>query len=149
MAATNTKISAIAAMSVRELRIEWEKVFEGAAPSLPSSLLRRALAYQLQEHAQRGLPAAAGRVLDSLAQDPSTRLAETPIQLKPGTRLMREWNGRMHAVLVTDDGVLFEDQRYRSLSQVAHAITGARWSGPRFFGLRPKGPPPLQGVARG
>lgn len=146
---TDDTIRHIAAMSVRELHAAWETAFGQVVPALPASLLRRQLAYRIQEQAERGLPAAVERLLDGLATDPSTRLADPPIQLKPGTRLMREWNGRMHAVLVTDDGVLFEDQRYRSLSHVARAITGARWSGPRFFGLKPKGPPPVQGASRG
>ncbi|WP_206362090.1 DUF2924 domain-containing protein [Sphingomonas montana] len=146
---TDDAICDIAAMTVLELHVAWETAFGQAIPSLPASLLRRQLAYRVQEQAERGLPAAVERLLDSLAKDPSTQLADPPIQLKPGTRLMREWNGRMHAVLVTDDGVLFDDQRYRSLSHVARAITGARWSGPRFFGLKPKGPPPVYGAARG
>ena len=55
--------------------------------------------------------------------------------LAPGTRLLREWNGRTHQVDVTDDGFVWNGETYRSLSAVARAITGARWSGPRFFGL--------------
>jgi hypothetical protein len=149
MAAIDDGILDVSAMPVAELKLAWEKAFGEAAPPLPSSLLRRGLAYRLQEQAERGLSPAVERVLERLAKDPSTRLNDPPIQLKAGTRLMREWNGRMHAVLVTDEGMLFEDQRYRSLSHVARAITGAHWSGPRFFGLKPKGPPPVNGASRG
>jgi hypothetical protein len=60
----------------------------------------------------------------------------TEIRLRPGTRLVRSWNGTGYSVLVTEGGFLFEDQTYRSLSHIARAITGARWSGPRFFGLK-------------
>jgi len=66
---------------------------------------------------------------------------------KPGTRLLREWNGKLHAVLVDDDGFLFDDRRFASLSHIAREITGAHWSGPRFFGLKSRRPlPPSRGV---
>jgi hypothetical protein len=58
--------------------------------------------------------------------------------VKPGTHLARDWHGRTHHVLVTDDGFLYQERRYLSLSQVATAITGTKWSGPRFFGLKRK-----------
>jgi hypothetical protein len=112
MVAMDARILDVSRMSAAELKLAWEKAFGKAAPPLPSSLLRRELAYLIQEQAERGLSRAVERVLERLAKDPSTRLVDPPIQLKPGTRLMREWNGRMHAVLVTDEGVLFEDQRY-------------------------------------
>ena len=140
------RLAAVARMPAAELDADWASLFGEAAPALPLSLLRRALAYRIQEQAGRGLPVAVVRMLDALARDPSTRPADPPIRLKPGTRLLREWNGQMHAVLVTQDGVVFEDRRYRSLSEVARAITGAHWSGPRFFGLKVKAPPPLRRV---
>ena len=59
----------------------------------------------------------------------------TPVELRPGTQLVREWHGRTHHVLMLEDGLMFEDRRYASLSQIAREITGAHWSGPRFFGL--------------
>lgn len=59
----------------------------------------------------------------------------TPQKLQPGARLIRDWNGSTHTVDVTEDGFVWNDERYRSLSAIARAITGARWSGPRFFGL--------------
>jgi hypothetical protein len=148
MMGTDT-LASIANMSAGELDAAWSDAFGEAAPALPPSLLRRALAHHAQEQCGRRLPASAVRILDALASDPSTRLADPPISLKPGTRLLREWNGRVHSVLVGDDGFLFEDRRYRSLSHVARDITGARWSGPRFFGLSPKAPPPSRGPARG
>jgi hypothetical protein len=65
------------------------------------------------------------------------RVTAAPVRvLKPGTRLLREWQGVTHEVIVLEDGVLFRGKRHRSLSEVARAITGSRWSGPRFFGLR-------------
>ena len=78
-------------------------------------------------------------------QGPSLLQPRTPTatNLRPGTRLVRSWNGETYNVLVTDDGYRFNDQTYASLSSIAQAITGAKWSGPRFFGL--KGAPPAKG----
>ena len=67
---------------------------------------------------------------------PNSAVPETRLALKPGTRLVREWNGRAHTVEVLDQGFLWNGEAYPSLSAVARAITGARWSGPRFFGLK-------------
>ncbi len=97
-----------------------------------------------------GLPAAAQRMLEAIARDPGTPAPEPALQLKPGTRLVREWNGKVHTVVVTDDGVMFEDRRFSSLSQIAREITGAHWSGPRFFGLKRRtNPAPYRGQAHG
>ena len=67
------------------------------------------------------------------------------LRLKPGTRLIRRWHGNVHHVLILDEGLEHEGRRYQSLSQIARAITGAQWSGPRFFGLRPR----MGGTANG
>jgi len=101
-----------------------------------------ALAHHVQEIIDGALPAATERLLDVLARDPSARAPDPAIRLKTGTRLLREWNGKVHAVLVTEDGFLLEGRRHASLSEVARSITGARWSGPRFFGLKRRPPPP-------
>ncbi|MFW2829466.1 DUF2924 domain-containing protein [Sphingomonas sp. ID0503] len=143
------QIEALATSSPAQLREEWQGQFGAAAPALPLSLIRRALAYRLQEQQLGHLPSATQRVLDMLATSTSTQLPEPPIQLKSGTRLLREWNGRMHAVLVTDDGFSFEERRYSSLSHIAREITGAHWSGPRFFGLKRREPPKARGGASG
>lgn len=66
------------------------------------------------------------------------RPSAAPVAIKPGTRLIREWHGRVYEVEVTRDGVLFNERQYRSLSEVARAITGVKWSGPLFFGLKAK-----------
>lgn len=138
------RLAALATMSPAQLRDEWQELFAEDAPALPVPLLRRALAHRLQERAFGGLPSAAERMLQALAHDPSTRLADPPIRLKPGTRLLREWNGTLHAVLVTEDGFLFGERRFASLSHVARVITGAHWSGPRFFGLSRPAPPAVR-----
>lgn len=85
------------------------------------------------------LPAAQARFLGGDAP-----LPEASIQLKLGTRLVREWNGRMHSVLVSEDGFELDGKLYPTLSAVARRITGAHWSGPRFFGLKRRPPPPCK-----
>jgi hypothetical protein len=101
--------------------------------------LFRAVAYRLQEQAFGGLKPSTRRQLARVAEEtaggnspkkPRSRKAGT------GTILVREWQGNAHRVTVLDDGVAFNGKRYRSLSEVAREITGSRWSGPRFFGLR-------------
>nr|WP_085856777.1 DUF2924 domain-containing protein [Methylorubrum zatmanii] len=129
-------------LSTVELRQAWRRLFQQPPPPLSRDLIVRALAYRLQEVAQGGLSKASQRHLRSLAQKGrggSTEVDEPAVMpallLRPGTRLVREWHGRSHVVTVTDAGFEHEDQRYRSLSQIARRITGSHWSGPRFFGL--------------
>jgi hypothetical protein len=98
------------------------------------SLLRLALAWEIQARAYGGLSRETRRTLDQLA---AAKTRTTSVS--PGMRLVREWNGRAHVVVVGDDGVIRWDEReWRSLSEVARAITGTRWSGPAFFGLKRK-----------
>ncbi len=149
MARIDDQLTRLAVMSPADLRHAWQAVFDEPAPDVPPSLLRRALAHRLQEQAQGGLPAAVQRMLDLLSRDPAASPLEPEIRLKPGTRLLREWNGKLHAVQVTQDGLLFEERRYASLSRIAREITGAHWSGPRFFGLKKPVPPTRRGTARG
>lgn len=149
MSRLHERLDALTTMMLPELEAAWQDQFGEAAPALPPSLLRRAIGHQWQEEAFGGLPAAARRMLDLLAKAPDVPLPEAAIRLKTGTRLVREWNGETHTVLVTDDGLLFRSQRFRSLSHVARAITGAQWSGPRFFGLKRPVMPPPQGKAHG
>jgi hypothetical protein len=94
----------------------------------------RAVAYKMQEHAFGGLPAATRRFLTAGA--PSANAL--PRRLAPGTVLLREWQCVRHQVTVLERGVLYRGDRYRSLSEVARLITGSRWSGPLFFGLKDK-----------
>jgi hypothetical protein len=142
MARINDEPNRLAQLSPAELRSEWQEVVGAVAPDLPPSLLRRALAYRMQEQAHGGLPAAVARILNLPSNDPMTKPMAPEIRLKSGTRLLREWNGKLYAVQVTDDGLFFEERRYASLSHIAREITGAHWSGPRFFRLkRPVHPP--------
>jgi hypothetical protein len=105
---------------------------------LSRDLLTRGISYKLQERAYGGLSMATRKLEQAAAGPPSRGAAKPtqPISLKPGTRLVREWHGVTHTALIHADGIEWRGQRYRSLSVVARKITGARWSGPRFFALR-------------
>jgi DUF2924 family protein len=100
-------------------------------------LLIRATAYRLQERALGGLKPATRRLLASVADDAMARRpAHVAAERKPGTTLLREWHGVHHRLTVLENGVQFGGERYRSLSEVARKVTGSRWSGPLFFGLK-------------
>src|SRR6202023_1925062 len=123
-------------VTIFELRGEWRRLHRMPPPMrLSRDLLIRGIIYQLQERAYGGLSKAAVRKLEQAAADGATKPVPL-ISLRPGTRLVREWRGVTHMVLIHADGIEWRGQRYRSLSLVAREITGARWSGPRFFGLR-------------
>jgi hypothetical protein len=126
-------------LSSTELRAEWQRVHKQPAPAFSPDLLARGIAHHLQERRHGGLPTATRRHIERLVRQLGRTgevAAERNVVLKAGTRLMRDWQGRTHHVLVVDDGFLFEDRRYTSLSAIAATITGAKWSGPRFFGLK-------------
>ena len=111
----------------------WSTTFGGGAPArLSQPLLRRVLAWELQAKEQGGLPAGVRKRLEALAT--ASAKAATP-KVKTGGRFLREWNGVTHVVDVVEGGYFWKGERHRSLSAIAHAITGAHWSGPRFFGL--------------
>jgi hypothetical protein len=119
--------------SRHRLAEHWAEYF-GAAP-LPRtsrSLMIRAVAYKMQERDLGGLSAATRRILSG--QGPAA--VRRRRALSPGTVLIREWHGVGHQVTMLEKGVLYRGLRYRSLSEVARLITGARWSGPRFFGVK-------------
>jgi hypothetical protein len=108
-------------------------------PRISEDLLRRAIAYRLQERSLGGLKPSTRRLLRRVAEEarPRHSTSATPApRLRPGAVLIREWRGTSHQVTVLEDGVLFRGKRHRSLSEVAREITGNRWSGPLFFGLR-------------
>ena len=130
---------ALTTMSSAQLRSEWRRVWKEPAPPLGHDLLRRGIAWKLQERFHGGLAGSVTRELDRLARQ-MERGSDLSFDrtAKPGTRLVRQWHGRTHHVVVLDDGYVFEDRRYTSLTQIAFAITGVKWSGPRFFGLTSK-----------
>ena len=118
----------------------WRQLHRTGPPlGLSRDLLIRALANQLQEQSYGGVSRVLRRRLQSLAaaSDKATMTVDPGLVLKTGTTLVRQWRGHAHTVLVCEDGFEYEGQRYRSLSVIAERITGAHWSGPRFFGLTP------------
>ena len=126
---------------MQELRAEYRRLYRIAPPRLSRDLMIRAVAYRIQEAEQGGLSGVAKRKLQSLSKALETngRVAPNPgPRLKAGARLVREWHGRTHVVTVTDQGFTYEGQSYPSLTSIAREITGAAWSGPRFFGLARK-----------
>ncbi|MEQ1878234.1 MAG: DUF2924 domain-containing protein [Bdellovibrionia bacterium] len=133
------QINALTSMSRPELCLEWERRFGESPPATQSAdWLRWLLAWRLQERVEGPLPARTRRLLLALAEtferDPEHR-PTAEFELKPGTVLMREWRGVRHRVRVLREGYEYSERRFASLSEVARAITGTRWSGPRFFGL--------------
>jgi hypothetical protein len=138
------EIARLRDLDIAQLRNRWQTVFGRRSPSqLPRHLLFRVLAYRLQADHLGDLDGECRRLLDRSespeeagrrAVDLSRRTAE----LRPGTVLGREWNGRMHRVAVLAENFAWNGKSYPSLSKVALAITGTRWNGPKFFGLRDK-----------
>jgi hypothetical protein len=133
-----TDLEKIAVLNGDTLASAWTETFALPVPEVAPSLLRRVLAYERQERKFGGLPLVLRKQLELVAADDIAAMPEPPLKLKPGTRLMREWNGTMYSVLVTADGFDFGGKTWRSLSMIARHITGAQWSGPRFFGLKRK-----------
>ncbi len=137
------------------LREEWRRLSRSEPARISRDLLMRAIAYRVQELEFGGLPKWARQSLAGsanmsdpadAADEPKPKPAE-PSLLKPGARLVREWHGRTHVVAVLDDAFEFEGRQYGSLTQIARQITGAHWSGPRFFGLTKRRAAPGSGAA--
>jgi len=128
MANLKDQLAALTQMPRSELQKEWERIRKRPAPNLSVDLLRLGIAYHLQEKASAGLSRASTLQLKETGTPRPT--------IKPGTRLVRSWNRRTISVLVAQDGFVFEDRQYASLSAIAREVTGSNWSGPRFFGLR-------------
>ena len=136
---TGLRIQDLPAMSPAQLRAAWREQYRKPAPDIGPDLLRRGIAWKIQARMHGGLTPATKRAIETAQK----RLERTgcvsssrDLQLKPGTRLVREWQGKTWHVLVLDEGFEHDGRRYCSLSQIARTITGAHWSGPRFFGLK-------------
>jgi hypothetical protein len=127
-------IAEMGAEPTATLRERWHRVVGGPAPRVSPKMLRLALAWEIQARASGGLPRSCTQTLDQLGR------AQTRTQTAvAGMRLVREWGGRVHVVIVGEDQIIrWDDREWRSLSEVARAITGTRWSGPAFFGLKKK-----------
>jgi len=132
------KIDRIRSLGLVELRCEWRRLHRGEPPRISRDLLVLALGYRLQEIAHGGLGKSTRRKLQTIAKALQTtgRVGPAPsLSLKPGARLVRQWRGRTHTVTVTEEGFDYAGTNYSSLTKIAKTITGAHWSGPRFFSL--------------
>ena len=138
------EIAHLRGLDLAGLRARWRSTFRRKAPEhIPRHLLFRSLAYHLQADRLGDLDRDTQRFLDQVAistdagsKVTAAREQEKRDTLRPGTALIREWNGARQHVMVLEDGFTWGGKTYRSLSEVAYAITGTRWSGPRFFGMR-------------
>jgi hypothetical protein len=136
----NDRLAGLHKMGYPQVRALWEKLFKQAPPrQVRRELLVRIIAYAIQEQVYGGLSPATRKRLGELARkfetNPNAQLSGAA-RIKPGTRLIRDWRGKSHRVSVLENGYEYAGKRYSSLSQVARLITGTRWSGPLFFGLR-------------
>jgi len=140
----DVEIARLRDLDVGALRARWQNVFRRQPPPyLPRHLLFRMLAYRLQADHLGDLDGESRRLLDSAvspeaAGKRAVERARVTRDMSPGTMLGREWNGRMHRIAVLAEGFAWNGKTYPSLSKIALAITGTRWNGPRFFGLRDK-----------
>ena len=132
-------------LDLKGLRARWQSIYRRQAPSrLPRHLLFAVLAYQLQAEELGDLAPDTIRMLKQIGSGGTienavrltTEFDRRRTDLKPGTILRREWKGRSHQVMVVDEGFAWSGKTYDSLSKIACAITGTKWNGPRFFGLR-------------
>ena len=134
------RLAALPGLAHEELRSEWRRLHRADPPRrISREVLELGIAWKLQEKALGGISAAVKRRLTDLAErmDSTGDLTRArTLKLKPGAKLVREWQGETHDVLVLDDGFAWRGQTWRSLSAIAQEITGTHWSGPRFFGLR-------------
>jgi hypothetical protein len=138
LAEVDRQIAELLDRATQELRLAWRQLHRTGPPQgFSRDLLVRALAHQLQEHAAGGVSRALGRRLQTLARKFKKKNASFDPGIAPrtGTTLVRQWRGHTYTVLVREDGFEYEGQHYRSLTVIAERITGAHWSGPRFFGL--------------
>ena len=138
-ATVETELDRLRFVPIAELRALWRLKFKCQPPkAFGPDLLRRSIAYKIQENAYGGLDATTARLLNQLIAQQAKIPGKIvlPRRIKPGVILVREWKGQSHRVTVMQDGFAYDGQTYDSLSKVARLITGARWNGPRFFGLR-------------
>ena len=144
-------ISGLADLNIDQFRLQWRNHLGGVAPAhLPRWLLLRLLAYRMQAAALSDLDKATLRLLRLSKDDDAGSTGARPFEtrgpttrdgvgLKAGALLVREWNGELERVMILDKGFAWKGKSYRSLSQIAKAMTGTNWNGHRFFGLRPSG----------
>jgi DUF2924 family protein len=134
-------LNALKAMSINDLKAEWTKLFGEPAPNNSGPYLRMRLGYRVQELTYGPISKPGRRMLDLLADEVEGGTVRKSMITDPrtpvtGTRLIREWHGVEHTVTVLREGFEWQGRHYKSLSAIARAITGTRWNGFRFFGLR-------------
>jgi hypothetical protein len=140
--AVQSELEVVAAAPIAELRKRYVEAFRTQPPkAFGPDLLRRTIAYRLQKKAYGGLPKETERLLDQLVKaylaKPFGRI-ELPRRIKPGSMLVRTWNKKVYRVMVQENGFAYDGKTFTSLSEIATLITGTKWNGPRFFGLRSK-----------
>jgi len=142
LAQLKERLEELSKLGALELRAEWTALFGSPSPRHVSrDILLRGMAYRLQEQMYGGLKPATLKRLKRLAaefRDGGPPKPAPAASLRPGVRLLREWNGETHIVEVLPDGFAWRGAQYQSLSAIARAITGVQWSGPKFFGLLDK-----------
>ena len=140
--AVEDELDRLATMPIAQLRVRYREEFRNDPPTaFGPDLLRRSIAHRIQEKAYGGLSRSTQRLLDQLmkayAAKPDGKIV-LPRRIKPGSVLVRAWKGKSHRVTVLADGFVYDGNTYSNLSEIAVLITGTRWNGPRFFGLRSK-----------
>ena len=135
------RLAALKDMTVVELKAQWQALIGTPAPNNSRSFLEQRIAYRIQELTWGGLTKPVTRLLDALADEVEGKKVRQSVISDPrnpviGTRLVREWDGAEHVITVMKDGFNWQGRRYKSLSAIARDITGTRWNGYRFFGLR-------------
>jgi hypothetical protein len=140
--AVEDELDRLLVMPIGQLRVRYREVFRTEPPkAFGPDLLRRSIAQRIQEKAYGGLSRSAQRLFDQMmkayAAKPNGKLV-LPRRIKPGSVLVREWKGKSHRVMVLADGFAYDGKTFGNLSEIAGLITGTRWNGPRFFGLRSK-----------
>ncbi len=135
------ELAGLSSLDRKALLEKWRILYGTEPPGrIQNNFLKHAIAHRIQEMSLGGLKPATLRFLEKATEGHACRQQILPaISIKPGTRLLREWHGVTYEVIIMKDGAQCNGKYYRSLSEVARAITGTRWSGPLFFGLKKKG----------
>ena len=129
----DVELTALKSLPLADLRVAWTRMVRTNPPKVGDSLLRLALAHHLQSKVMGGVTKAVERQLAELAGGTSA------VRTNPGTRFVREWRGKVHVVTMSNDGrYRWNDRDWNSLSLIARTITGTQWSGPAFFGTKPR-----------
>ena len=138
--AVEAELDRLPTTPIAALRKRYRGLFRADPPkAFGPDLLRRSIAQNIQEKAYGGLPLSTRRLLDQMVKAASAKPAgrlELPQRIKSGSELVRTWNGKTYRVIVTTDGFAHAGKTFASLSEIAFAVTGTKWNGPRFFGLR-------------